>query len=246
MKPFESKTVLITGGTSGIGKATALAFAKEGANVAILGLRIPEGEEVARQITQLGGSGLFVQGDVAREQDIMALVEKTMSAFGGLHIAFNNAGTEGRFGPLITEQTIEHYHQVCDVNIRGLLLSMKYEIAAMLRSGGGSIVNNSSIGGHIGFPGASVYVASKFAVIGLTKTAALEFAKSGIRVNSVSPGTIRTDMFDRAFGPSGANMEETIAARNPIGRIGKPEEIASAVLWLFTRSGIYDRSRHYH
>ena len=109
---------------------------------------------------------------------------------------------------------------------------MKHEIAAMLRSGGGSIVNNSSIGGHIGFPGASVYVASKFAVIGLTKTAALEFAKSGIRVNSVSPGTIRTDMFHRAFGPSGVNMEETIAAQNPIGRIGTPEEIASAVLWL--------------
>jgi NAD(P)-dependent dehydrogenase (short-subunit alcohol dehydrogenase family) len=232
MKAFENKTVPYYGCTSGIGKVTALAFAREGANVVVSGRRIPEGDEVARQITVLGTNGLFVPGDVAREDDIVALVEATVSTFGALHIAFNNAAIEGRFGPLITDQTVEHYHQVCDINIRGVLLSMKHEISAMLRSGGGSILNNSSIGGHIGFPGASVYVASKFAVIGLTKTAALEFAKSGIRVNSVSPGTIKTEMFDRAFGPSGVNMEETITARNPLGRVGTPEEIASAVLWL--------------
>ena len=232
MKTFENKTVLITGGTSGIGKATALAFAKEGANVVVSGRRVAEGEKVAREITSAGGSALFVQTDVAREDDIVAVVAKTVGAFGALHIAFNNAGTEGQFGPLTTEQTVEHYHQVCDINVRGVLLSMKHEIPAMLRSGGGAIINNSSAAGHIGFPGASVYVASKFAVIGLTKTAALEFAKQGVRVNSVSPGTIQTEMFDRAFGEGETDAKKMIATQNPVGRVGTVEEIASAVLWL--------------
>ena len=232
MKTFENKTVLITGGNSGIGKATVMAFAKEGANVVISGRRVAEGEKLAKEITSAGGSALFVRTDVAREDDIVALVEKTVGTFGALHIAFNNAGTEGQFGLLTTEQTVEHYHQVCDINIRGVLLSMKHEIPAMLRSGGGAIVNNSSVGGHIGFPGSSVYVASKFAVIGLTKTAALEFARQGIRVNSVSPGPIQTEMFDRAFGEGETEMKKTISTQTPIGRIGTPEEIASAVLWL--------------
>ena len=232
MKTFENKTVLITGGASGIGKATAIAFGKEGANVIVSGRRVVEGEEVTREITSADGSSMFVQTDVGREDDIVALVKKTVGAYGALHIAFNNAGSEGQFGLLTTEQTVEHYDQVCDINIRGVLLSMKHEIPAMLRSGGGAIVNNSSIGGHIGFNGSSVYVASKFAVIGLTKTAALEFAKQGIRVNSVSPGTIQTEMFDRAFGEGETEVKRTMAAQNPVGRIGTPEEIASAVLWL--------------
>ena len=128
MKTFENKTVLITGGNSGIGKATVLAFAKEGANVVISGRRVAEGEKLAKEITSAGGSALFVRTDVAREDDIVALVEKTVGTFGALHIAFNNAGTEGQFGLLTTEQTVEHYHQVCDINIRGVLLSMKHEI----------------------------------------------------------------------------------------------------------------------
>jgi NAD(P)-dependent dehydrogenase (short-subunit alcohol dehydrogenase family) len=232
MKTFENKTVLITGGTSGIGKATALAFAREGANVVVSGRRVAEGEKVAGEIASAGGRGLFVQTDVAREDEIIALVEKTMGAFGALDIAFNNAGTEGRIGPLTTEQTIEHYHQVCDINIRGVLLSMKHEIPAMLRSGGGAIVNNSSLAGHLGFPGGSVYAASKFAVIGLTKSAALEFAGEGVRVNSVSPGLIQTEMLDRAFGEGETEMKKTMVTRTPVGHIGTPEEIASAVLWL--------------
>ena len=232
MKTFENKTVLITGGTSGIGKAAALAFAREGANVVVSGRRVAEGEKVAGEIASAGGRGLFVQTDVAREDEIIALVEKTLGAFGALHIAFNNAGTEGQVGPLTTEQTVEHYHQVCDINIRGVLLSMKHESPAMLRSGGGAIVNNSSLAGHLGFPGASVYAASKFAVIGLTKSAALEFAGQGVRVNSVSPGPIQTEMFDRAFGEGETEMKKTIVTQTPVGRIGTPEEIASAVLWL--------------
>ena len=232
MKTFENKTVLITGGTSGIGKAAALAFAREGANVVVSGRRVAEGEKVAGEIASAGGRGLFVQTDVAREDEIIALVEKTLGAFGALHIAFNNAGTEGQVGPLTTEQTVEHYHQVCDINIRGVLLSMKHEIPAMLRSGGGAIVNNSSLAGHLGFPGASVYAASKFAVIGLTKSAALEFAGQGVRVNSVSPGPIQTEMFDRAFGEGETEMKTTMVTKTPVGRIGTPEEIASAVLWL--------------
>ena len=232
MKIFENKTVLITGGTSGIGKATALAFGREGANVVVSGRRVAEGEKVVGEIASAGGRGLFVQTDVAREDEIIALVEKTLGAFGALHIAFNNAGTEGQIGPLTTEQTVEHYHQVCDINIRGVLLSMKHEIPAMLRSGGGAIVNNSSLAGHLGFPGASVYAASKFAVIGLTKSAALEFAGQGVRVNSVSPGPIQTEMFDRAFGEGETEMKTTMVTKTPVGRIGTPEEIASAVLWL--------------
>ena len=232
MKIFENKTVLITGGTSGIGKATALAFSQQGANVVVSGRRVSEGENVVREITSAGAKALFVRTDVSREEEIIALIEKTVATFGALHVAFNNAGIEGKIGLLTTEQTVEQYRQVCDINICGVLLSMKHEIPAMLRSGGGAIVNNSSIAGHFGSPGASVYAASKFAVIGLTKTAALEFAKQGIRVNSVSPGPIQTEMFDRVFGEGQTDIKKAIEAQNPTGRVGTPEEIASAVLWL--------------
>ena len=146
MKTFENKTVVITGGTSGIGKATSLAFSEQGANVVVSGRRIPEGENVVQEITSAGGNALFVRADVSREEDIIALIEKTVATFGALHIAFNNAGSEGQFGPLTTEQTVEQYRQVCDINICGVLLSMKHEIPAMLRSGGGAIVNTSSVG----------------------------------------------------------------------------------------------------
>jgi NAD(P)-dependent dehydrogenase (short-subunit alcohol dehydrogenase family) len=232
MKTFENKTVVITGGTSGIGKATALAFSHQGANVVVSGRRISEGDNVVREITSTGGKAIFVRTDVSREEDIIALIEKTEATFGALHIAFNNAGTEGNLVLLTTEQTVEHYRQVFDINVCGVLLSMKHEILAMLRSGGGVIVNNSSVAGHLGFPRASVYAASKFAVIGLTKTAALEFAKDGIRVNSVSPGPIQTEMFDRAFGEGQTDDKKAVETQVPTGRVGTSEEIASAVLWL--------------
>jgi NAD(P)-dependent dehydrogenase (short-subunit alcohol dehydrogenase family) len=227
VESFKDRVAVVTGGGSGIGRALTLALAREGARVVVADLDVPAGEAAAKEV-----DGTFVECDVTSEEQVHALFDKAVDVYGGLDIAFNNAGVEGKFGPLTTEQTVEHYDYVCDINIRGVLLSMKHEIAAMLRSGGGAIVNNASIGGHIGFQGSSVYVASKWAVLGLTKTAALEFARQGVRVNSISPGTVQTEMFDRAFGEGETEMKKTLATQNPIGRIGTPEEIASAVLWL--------------
>jgi NAD(P)-dependent dehydrogenase (short-subunit alcohol dehydrogenase family) len=232
MKTLAEKVALITGGTSGIGRSTAIALAREGASVVVAGRRDAEGAESVRLIQSAGGTGLFVKADVVHENEIAALVQKTVESFGRLDIAFNNAGIEGQFGLPMADQTQQHYHQVFDINVRGVLLSMKYEIAAMLKSGGGSIINTSSIAGSIGFPGAGVYVASKHAVIGLTKSAALEYAKQGIRVNTVSPGGIQTEMLDRAMGPGESDMKKWMAGQHPVGRVGTPEEIAAAVVFL--------------
>ncbi len=198
---LENKVAVVTGGTSGIGKAAALALAKAGAKVVVAGRRENEGNAVVEAIEKGGGKALFVKTDVTREADVKALVDKTVATFGRLDIAFNNAGTEGQMGLTTETQTSEHYQSVFDINVKGVLLSMKHEVAAMLRNGGGSIVNTSSIAGQIGLAGAGVYVASKHAVNGLSKSAALEFAKKGIRVNTVSPGTIQTEMIGRMERP---------------------------------------------
>jgi NAD(P)-dependent dehydrogenase (short-subunit alcohol dehydrogenase family) len=229
---LSAKVALVTGGTSGIGRATALAFAREGARVVVAGRREKEGAAVVAEIKALGGEAIFVRTDVTSEADLAALVGKTVAAFGRLDIAFNNAGIEGSFGVSVADQTEEHYHRVFDANVKGVLLAMKHEIPAMLKSGGGSIVNNASIGGSIGFPGASVYVASKHAVIGLTRTAALELAAQGIRVNAVSPAGIQTEMFDRVFGAGPSEAKAQMASEHPVGRVGSPDEIANAVVWL--------------
>lgn len=228
---FKGKTALITGGTSGIGRATAIALAKAGANVVITGRRAPEGERVLGEIKAAGApKSAFVQGDVTDE----AAVEKAVGAAIGLgdrlDLAFNNAGLE-LMGVNAADTTTEQYRKVFDVNVLGVILSMKHEIRAMLKSGGGSIVNNSSIAGSIAMGGLGVYVASKHAVIGLTKAAALEVAKSGIRVNAVSPAAIETEMFDRFTGGKTENVSY-MASLHPIGRVGKPEEIADGVLFL--------------
>ncbi len=227
---FEGKVVLVTGGTSGIGREAALQFAATGARVVLAGRRSAEGEAVAREITDAGGEALFVQTDVTDEDQVRHLVEETIRHFGRLDIAFNNAGIE-QTGP-IAEVTAEDYRKVFDINVLGVFLSLKYEIPAMLKSGGGSIINTSSIVGHIAMPGAGVYIASKHAVEGITRTAALELAGQGIRVNSVAPGAIATDMIDRFAGEEGTEGRQQLAAQHPMGRLGQPQEIAAAVLYL--------------
>jgi len=231
-KQFENKVVLITGGTSGIGRATAVAFAREGAKVVVSGRRKAEGAETVTLVEKAGGEGVFVQADVSDEEQVKRLVETTVSHFGRLDIAFNNAGTEGHPKPL-TDATTTEFDQVFNINVKGVFLSMKYEIPALLKSGGGSIINTSSIAGTIGMAGAGIYIASKHAVNGLTKTAALEVAKQGIRVNMVSPAAIQTDMLDRFIGDEQAEQKKQyFAGMHPVGRIGKSEEVASAVLYL--------------
>ena len=233
-KQFENKVVLITGGTSGIGRATAIAFAKEGATVVVSGRRKAEGAETVTHVEKVGGKGRFIQADVSDEAQVKALVDGVLKEFGRLDIAFNNAGIEGTPAPLV-DSTVEQYQKVYDINVKGVFLSMKYEIPALLKSGGGSIVNTSSALGHIAMANMGLYNGTKHAVLGLTKTAALETAKQGIRVNSVSPAVIETDMFDRFSGkgtPGEAETRKHLDAMHPIGRIGQPEEIASAVLYL--------------
>ncbi len=182
-------------------------------------------------VEKAGGQGLFVQADVSDEEQVKKLVQATVDHFGRLDIAFNNAGVES-MSPL-TDATVAQYDHVFDINVKGVFLSLKYEIPAMLKTGGGAIVNTSSIAGTIGMAGAGIYIASKHAVNGLTKTAALEVAKQGIRVNAVSPAAIQTDMLDRFLGDEEqAKKKEYFAGMHPIGRIGKPEEVASAVLYL--------------
>ncbi len=230
MKEFQGKVALVTGGTSGIGRAAAIAYAREGAKVVVAGRRAAEGEETVQLVRAQGGQALFVPTDVAQEAQVKNLIGRTLEQFGRLDFAFNNAGIDQQPMPLL-EQTEETYDQVMDINVKGVWLSMRHEIPAMLKSGGGAIVNTSSALGLIAFPGVEVYVASKHAVIGLTKSAAVEFGKQGIRINAVLPAAIETDMYRRFVGEK-AEAIAAMAAMHPIGRIGTPEEIADAVIWL--------------
>ena len=231
-KLLQDKVALVTGGGTGIGRASALAFANAGANVVVSGRREKEAFETLALIKKHGGQGLVVKADVTKEADVEQLVAQTLSTYGRLDVAFNNAGIEGEVGKQTHEQSLTNYRAVIDTNVLGVLLAMKHEIAAMLKNGGGAIVNNASVGGLIGFPGVSVYVASKHAVLGLTKTAALEYARQGSRVNAVAPGGIETPMLYRFTGGPGAEFFNQLAGLHPIGRLGRPEEIAEAVLWL--------------
>jgi NAD(P)-dependent dehydrogenase (short-subunit alcohol dehydrogenase family) len=226
---YENKVVLVTGGTSGIGKATAIAFAEAGAKVIITGRREKEGAEVIGEIKELGGTAVFFKADFSKDSEIRAAVDYAVAKGGRLDIAFNNAGVEAG-GPL-DQVTEEKYRQVFDINVWGVLSSMKHEIAAMLKTGGGVIVNTSSALGHVGMPQVSIYVASKHAVEGLTKSVALEFAKKNIRVNCVAPAGVDTDMVDRFAGKEGAARDNFLAL-HPVGRLGTTKEIAAAVLYL--------------
>lgn len=230
MASFTGKVAIVTGGSSGIGRTTAIAFAREGAKVVIASRRLEEGEETVKLVKEAGSDGFFIRTDVAKAADVSAMVEKTIERYGRLDYAFNNAGVEQAPTPLV-DQTEESFEQIVNINIKGVWLSMKYEIPQMLKNGGGAIVNMSSVGGVIGVPGVSIYVASKHAVLGLTKSVALEYANSGIRINAVNPGAIETDMFER-FVEDSPQLRQQMMAMHPIGRTGKPEEIASAVVWL--------------
>jgi NAD(P)-dependent dehydrogenase (short-subunit alcohol dehydrogenase family) len=224
---FKGKVLLVTGGTSGIGKATAIEFARAGAKVVLSGRREKEGAQVVNEIKKLGGEAAFVRADIAKDEDVQAMVKFTVEKFGRLDIAFNNAGVEWKGS--LDQATEAEYRRVFETNVWGVLNSMRHEIPVMLKNGGGAIVNTSSGAGHVGFPGASVYIASKHAVEGLTKSVALEFAKQNIRINAVAPGPIATEMWDR-FATDGAS--EKLISMVPAARVGTSEEIAAAVLYL--------------
>lgn len=226
---FQNKVVLITGATSGIGKTSALAFAKAGAKVVVSGRRETEGQAVVAEIKAAGGEATFVKADVAIEADVAALVAQTVATYGRLDIAFNNAGIE--HSGTVLDASEADYRRVFDINVWGVISSMKHEIPVMLRQGAGVIINTSSAVGHVGMPGASIYIASKHAVEGLTKAAALEYAKQGIRVNAVAPAAIETDMMHRFTG-GGEDTLSYMRSLHPVGRLGRSEEIANPVLFL--------------
>ena len=229
-RELEGKVGLVTGGTSGIGRETAVLFAKAGAKVVVAGRREPEGKETIELVQAAGGEGLFVKTDVSKAFEVEALIQKAVERFGRLDVAFNNAGIEGVWAPII-RQSEEDWDRTIAINLKGVWLSLKYEIQQMLKQGGGgAIVNMSSITGLVGAVGAAAYSASKHGVMGLTQTAALENAKRGIRINAVCPGFTETPMADRIFRVPG--VHKYVVSCQPIGRLGRPTEIAEAVVWM--------------
>jgi NAD(P)-dependent dehydrogenase (short-subunit alcohol dehydrogenase family) len=227
---MSTQVVLITGALTGIGRATALAFAHEGAQIVVSGRREDVGQALATELRGLGVEAEFVRADVRHEEDVRALIDRTVARFGRLDAAVNNAGTEGVSAPL-TEQTPENYAGIFDTNVLGVLLSLKHELRVMQPQGHGSIINLSSVAGHIGFPGASIYVASKHAVEGLTKSAALEAVNFGVRVNAVAPGPVATDMLDRFTGLN-ADAKAGFLASMPAKRAATPDEVAQTIVFL--------------
>jgi NAD(P)-dependent dehydrogenase (short-subunit alcohol dehydrogenase family) len=224
-----SPVVLVTGGLTGIGRAAAVAFAKKGAKIVVSGRRDEVGNELAKELRSFGAEAVFINADVRKESDVRTLVDKIVARFGRLDVAVNNAGTEGQVGP-ITEQTAESYAATFDTNVLGVILSMKHEVRVMKGQGSGSIINISSTYGHEGAAGASVYVASKHAVEGLTKSVALELATSGIRVNVVAPGPTDTGMLTRFTGTP--ENKAALVATVPMGRLGLSEELANAITFI--------------
>ena len=230
---LQGKIALVTGGGSGIGRATALLLAKEGAKIMIADY-VPEGaERTVKMIKEAGGEASCLAADVSVTKQVELMVNKTVETYGRLDCAFNNAGIEGAMGADTAACTEENFDRVVAIDLKAVWLCMKYEIPQMLKQGGGTIVNTASIAGLLGFPGAPAYVAAKHGVVGLTKTAALEYAQKNIRVNCVCPGVIRTPMVERVFDKGGMSEADVIMGE-PIGRLGKPEEIAAGVLWLLS------------
>ena len=226
---MSNPVVLITGGLTGIGRAAAVAFAKKGAKVVVAGRRDEAGMTLARELRDLGAEAEFINADVRREDEVRALVDKTVARFGRLDVAVNNAATEGQVGP-ITDQTAESFAATFETNVLGVVLSMKHEVRAMQAQGSGSIINISSTYGHEGAAGASMYVGAKHAVEGITKSVALEIAKSGIRVNAVAPGPTDTGMLTRFTGT--AQNKTALASQVPLGRLGLSEEVADGIVFI--------------
>ena len=230
MSDMDQRVVIVTGGSAGIGRASALAFARRGAHVVIADVDVERGESVAAEVRAIGPESLFVSTDVTSPDDVAGLVELCVARFGRLDYAHNNAGIQTP-SEFTAGCTIDDWNRTLEVNLTGVFLCMRVEIPQMLASGGGAIVNTSSAGGLKGFPGASAYVASKHGVIGLTKSAALEYATSGIRVNAVCPGVIETELVSRVTADD-PRLAEQLLAVEPVGRLGAPDEIADAVVWL--------------
>jgi NAD(P)-dependent dehydrogenase (short-subunit alcohol dehydrogenase family) len=229
---LEGKVALVTGGASGIGRATALTFAREGAKLIVADLNADGGHQTVHMITENGGEATFIQVDVSNATAVEAMISKAVETYGRLDCAHNNAGIAGHIRAPLHECPEDVWDQVLAINLKGVLLCMKYEIIQMLKQGSGAIVNTASIMGLVGsWSGTSAYNASKHGVVGLTKTASLEYARAGIRINAVCPGYIWTPLIEHAL-LSRPEMEAQIIARHPVGRMGKPEEIAEAVVWL--------------
>ncbi|WP_135365664.1 glucose 1-dehydrogenase [Halosimplex halophilum] len=231
MPDFDGKTAIVTGASGGIGEAAARRFAEEGASVVVADLKVEEGEATVADIEDAGGEATFVETDVSDPADAGAMVDAAVDTYGGLDFAFNNAGIEGA-SEATSDQPVDNFDRVIDVNLRGVFLGMRAEIPVMLEDGGGAVVNTSSIAGRVGFPEISPYVASKFGVIGLTKTAALEYSGEGVRVNAVCPGVIDTPMVRRSSSEDGSAQIDQAIAATPTGRLGEPEEIGDAAVWL--------------
>lgn len=227
---MKDKVALVTGAGSGIGFAASMAFAEEGASLILADVSVEGGEKTARMIEERGNRALFVRTDVSRASEVEAMVNRAIDTFGRLDYAFNNAGIEGVQAPT-ADCTEENWDRVVGIDLKGVWLCMKYEIAQMLKQGHGAIVNMSSIAGLVGFPNSPAYCAAKGGVVQLTRTAALEYAKSGIRINAVCPGVIRTPMIERVVAAQ-PEMNDALTSMEPIGRLGQPEEIAAAVVWL--------------
>ena len=233
--PFKNKVALVTGASFGIGRATAILFAHKGAKVVLVDWQ--ENSETLEAIKAFGGEAVFIKCDVSQLSEVQKMIQKTISVYGRLDFAFNNAGIEGT-SATITECTEENWDKTIGVNLKGIWGCMKYEIPEMLKNGNGAIVNCASIAGLVGYVGLPAYVASKHGVIGLTKTAALENAKLGIRVNAVCPGAIKTPMIDRLTNNK-KEVEAQYAAQEPIGRLGNPNEVANAVIWLCSEAASF-------